>query len=102
VEFRAEKIGDPVIVTLTVLVENDCAPLLKEPLNRAGCAAFLAEHGDLEEARTQASELAKIAPKMTFDDLVASFARLCKQGEHRPKRLLAGLRKAMAMVNVGP
>jgi DNA-binding SARP family transcriptional activator/TolB-like protein len=66
------------------------------PMSHLSLAAFLAERGDMTRAHEQAAELAKLAPRITMDEWITSLTLLCKQDEHRPARLIAGLRRAMA------
>jgi tetratricopeptide (TPR) repeat protein len=62
------------------------------PMSHLSLAAFLARRGDLEQARAQAETLAKV----TLDEWIESLTAPCKQEEHRPMKLIAGLRQAVA------
>jgi adenylate cyclase len=66
------------------------------PLGRIVLAASLAQRGDLDAARAQAAMVAKLAPKATLDDWIRTVTSLSKQPEHRPVKLIAGLRLAVA------
>jgi DNA-binding SARP family transcriptional activator/TolB-like protein/Flp pilus assembly protein TadD len=66
------------------------------PLGHLSLAAFFARRGDLDQARAQAETLATLAPKVTLDQWIESLTAPCKQEEHRPMKLIAGLRQAVA------
>jgi tetratricopeptide (TPR) repeat protein len=72
------------------------------PLGRLSLAAFLAQRGDLDAARAQAAMLAKLAPNVTLDQWIRTLTALCRQPEHRPVRLIAGLRLAFASMGSTP
>ncbi len=66
------------------------------PLSHLSLAAFLALRGNLDQARAQAETLATLAPKVTLDQWIESLTAPCKQEDHRPRKLIAGLRQAVA------
>jgi adenylate cyclase len=65
------------------------------PLSHLSLAAFLARRGDLEHAHAETVTLATLAPKVTLDEWIKVLMAPCKQEEHRPAKLIAGLRQAM-------
>jgi adenylate cyclase len=65
------------------------------PLSYLSLAAFLARRGDLEHAHAETVTLAALAPKITLDEWIKVLTVPCKQEEHRPAKLIAGLRQAM-------
>jgi DNA-binding SARP family transcriptional activator/TolB-like protein len=67
----------------------------KSPLSHLSLAALLARRGALDQAHAEAVTLATLAPKVTLDQWIELLTVLCKQEEHRPAKLIAGLRQAM-------
>jgi hypothetical protein len=65
-------------------------------MSHLSLAAFLARRGDLDQARARAETLATLAPKVTLDEWIESLTAPCKQEAHRPMKLIAGLRQAIA------
>ena len=69
------------------------------PMNRAALAAFYSYRGDFAAADDQIIELKKLASGGISAELISRFTMLCKQLDHKPKRLLSGLNKVFASID---
>ena len=58
--------------------------------------ALHAETGNWSAAISQATDLIRLAPKFTPAQLEKTFTTLSARDEHKPKRLLNGMKKAFA------
>jgi hypothetical protein len=65
-------------------------------MSRLSLAAFPAERGDMTGAHVQCGGPGQVCPQMTVDQRVTRLTELCTQKKHRPVKLIAGLRTAMA------
>ena len=68
------------------------------PMNRAALAAFYSYRGDFAAADNQIIELKKFASGGMSAELISRFTTLCKQDDHKLKRLLSGLNKVFASI----
>ena len=68
-------------------------------MNRAALAAFHSYRGDFAAADNQIAELKKLGSGGMSAELISRFTTLCKQDDHKPKRLLSGLNKVFASID---
>jgi TolB-like protein/DNA-binding SARP family transcriptional activator len=68
-------------------------------MNRAALAAFHTYRDNPAAADAQIVELKKLGSGATSADLIGRFTALCRQDDHKPKRLLGGLNKVFASID---